>query len=85
MGPDEVHPCVLRELVKVTAELPSVIFEWSWQTGGVPEDWRIATVTPIFKKDKKEDPGKYRSVGRASILGKVMEQLDLVTLSKQLE
>ena len=57
MGPEGMHPCVLRELAEVIAEPLSIIFERSWRTGEVPEDWRIANVTPVFKKGKKEDPG----------------------------
>jgi len=54
MGPDEMHPQVLRELADVIAEPLSIIFERSWRTGEVPKDWRKANVTPIFKKGKKE-------------------------------
>jgi len=36
---------VLRELVDVIAETLSIIFERSWRTGEVPEDWRKASVT----------------------------------------
>jgi len=50
MGPDGMHPRVLRELAGIIAEPLSIIFESSWRTGEVPEDWRIASVTPIFKK-----------------------------------
>ena len=57
MGSDGMHPRVLRELADVIAEPLSIIFERSWRTGEVPEDWRRASVTPIFKKGKKEDPG----------------------------
>jgi len=51
----------------------------------VPEDWRKANVTPVFKKGKKEDPGNYRPVSLTSIPGKVMEQLILDVTSKQVE
>ncbi|PKU44633.1 rna-directed dna polymerase from mobile element hypothetical protein [Limosa lapponica baueri] len=60
MGPDGMHPRVLRELADVIARSLSIIFERSWTTGEVPEDWRKANVTPDFKKDKKEAPGNYR-------------------------
>jgi len=52
IGPDGMHPHVLRELAEVTAELLSIIFNRSWRTGEVPENWRIANVTPVFKKGK---------------------------------
>jgi len=76
---------VLRELADAIAEPLSIIFERSWRTGEVPEDWRKASVTPIFTKGKKEDPGNYRPVSLISIPGKVMEQLILEVIIKQVE
>jgi len=84
-GPDGMHPRVLRELVDVIAEPLSNIFERSWRTGEVPEDWGKAIVTPVSKKGKKEDSGNYRPVSLTSIPGKVMEQLILYVISKQVE
>ena len=52
MGPEGMHPRVLRELADVIAEALSITFERSWRTGEVPEDWRKANVTPDFKKGK---------------------------------
>jgi len=40
MGPDAMHQRVLGELENVIAEPLSIIFERSWRTGEVPEDWR---------------------------------------------
>jgi len=51
----------------------------------VPEDWRKANVTPIFKRGKKEDQGNYRPVGLTSIPGKMMEQLILDVIIKEVE
>jgi len=62
-----------------------VSFERSWRTGELPKDWRKASVTPVFKKGKKEDPGNYRPVSLTSTLGKVMEQLILEVINKQVE
>jgi len=71
--------------VDVIAEPLSIIFERSWRTGEVPEDWRKANVTPVFKKSKKEDPGNYRPVSLTSIPGKVMEQLIPEVIIKQVK
>jgi len=82
MGLNGMHPRVLRELADVVAEPLSIIFERSWRTGEMPEDWRKANVTPVFKKGKKEDPGNYRPVSLTSIPGKMMEQLILDVIIK---
>ncbi|XP_064919062.1 uncharacterized protein LOC135579494 isoform X2 [Columba livia] len=84
-GPDGMHPRVLREPAEVTAGPLSVIFAKSWETGEVPEDWRKANVTAVFKKGKKEDPGNYRPVSLTSVPGKVMEQLRLDNRAVSLE
>jgi len=73
MGPNGMHPQGLRKLADAE---PLSIFERPWRTGEVPEDWKKANVTPIFKKGKK-DTGNYRPVSLTSILGKLMEQLVL--------
>ena len=57
MRPDGLYPWVLRELVGVIAKPLSAIYQCSWLSGEVPEDWRLASVTPIYRKGHKEDPG----------------------------
>ncbi|KFV80572.1 RNA-directed DNA polymerase from mobile element jockey, partial [Struthio camelus australis] len=86
MGPEGMHPRVSRELADVIARPLSIIFERSWRSGEVPEDWKKASVTPVFKKGKEEEePGNYRPVSLTSIPGKVMEQLILDVLSEHVE
>ncbi|CAM4600830.1 unnamed protein product [Caretta caretta] len=84
MGPDELHPRVLKELAAVIAEPLAIIFENSWRTGEVPDDWKKANVVPIFKKGKEEDPGNYRPVSLTSVPGKIMEQVLKESILKHL-
>ncbi|TRZ15395.1 hypothetical protein HGM15179_011709 [Zosterops borbonicus] len=65
--------------------LLSITFERSWRTGEVPEDWRKANVTSVFKMSWKEDPGNYRPVSLTSVPGKVMKQFILDVISKPVE
>ena len=82
MGPDEIHSRVLRELAEVRAEPLSISYQGSLLTGEVPEDWRLASVTPIYKTGRKEDPGNYRPVSLTSVPGKVMEQIVLREITR---
>ena len=62
-----MQPHILGEMADVTAESLSVIFDRSWRTEEVPEDQKIADVTPVFGKGKKEDPGKSRPLSLTSV------------------
>ncbi|GAB0206223.1 mitochondrial enolase superfamily member 1 [Grus japonensis] len=44
-------------------------------------DWRLANVTPIYKKGWKEDPGNYRPVRLTSVPEKVKEQIILSSIT----
>jgi len=49
----------------------------SWLIGEVPDDRKLANVTPVYKKDRKEYPRNYRCASLTSVLGKVIEQIIL--------
>ncbi|CAM5150489.1 unnamed protein product [Natator depressus] len=85
MGPDALHPRVLKELADVIAEPLAIIFENSWRSGEVPDNWKKANVVPIFKKGKKEDPGNYRPVSLTSVPGKIIQQVLKESILKHLE
>ncbi len=41
----------------------------------MPEDWRLANVTPIFKKGSKQDKANYRPISLTSVVCKLMESV----------
>ena len=74
-GPDGITPNVLIELSDVLCVPLAMIFNMSFVTGIVPSEWRMANVTPIFKKGKKINPGNYRPVSLTCIASRVMESI----------
>ena len=52
-----------------------ILFRRSMEAGTIPDEWRLAEVTPIFKKGSKADPANYRPVSLTVIIGKMMERL----------
>ncbi|KAK4810638.1 hypothetical protein QYF61_007375 [Mycteria americana] len=79
------YPRVMKELADVLTKPLSIIYQQSWLTGEVPADWRLANVTPIFKKGRKEDPGNYRPVSLTSVPAKLMEQIILSAITRHVE
>ncbi|KAK4831113.1 hypothetical protein QYF61_015416 [Mycteria americana] len=73
------------ELAEVLTKPLSIIYQQSWLTGEVPVDWRLANVTPIFRKGQKEDPGNYRPGSLTSVPGKLMEQIILSAITRHVE
>ncbi|KFP67443.1 hypothetical protein N322_10156, partial [Cariama cristata] len=85
MGPDGIHPRVLRELAEVLTEPLSIVYQQSWLTGEVPVNWKLANVTPIYKKGQREYSGNNRSVSLTLVPGKVMEQIILSAIARHVQ
>jgi len=85
MGPDGIHPRVLKELVDVTAGPLLIICQRSWESGEVPTTWKLGSVIPICKKGMREDPGNYRPVSLPSVPGKIMQRIILGAAERHLK
>jgi len=57
-----IHQHLLKHCVDLLAFPLTYIFQKSFQDSCLPDDWRTATVIPLFKKGSKLDPGNYRPV-----------------------
>ena len=72
-GPDAVPSRVLKELSEELSVPLCKLFVKSVEEGIVPNDWKTAVVTPIFKKGTRTDPGNYRPVSLTCVTCKILE------------
>ena len=85
MGPDGMHPRVLRDLADIIVRSLLIVFERSWQLGEVPQDWKKLSVTASFKRGNKDDLGNYQLVSLTSILSNMIKQIILEIISKHIK
>ncbi|UYV80255.1 hypothetical protein LAZ67_18002170 [Cordylochernes scorpioides] len=85
-GPDGIHGQMISNLGKNCKERLLDIFNNSWKTGKLPQDWKTATIIPIKKLDKSaDDPKNYRPISLTSICCKLMEKIILRRLTYHLD
>ena len=74
-GPDNITARVLKELAQPIAPILKMIFQASYDTGILPQEWREANVVPVFKKGAQSDPANYRPISLTCISCKLMEHI----------
>lgn len=84
-GPDQIHPRILKELADVIAPVVAALYKKSIEAGDMPQLWKTAHVTPIFKKGSKKLPENYRPVSLTAILCKILEQIIAELIIKHME
>ncbi|TRZ23317.1 hypothetical protein HGM15179_003783 [Zosterops borbonicus] len=77
------HPRVMRGLAVEPTKLLPITYHQPWLTGEVPDEWKLANVTPMLanvtpthKNGWKGDPGNYWLVSLTSVPSKVTHLVD---------
>lgn len=74
-GPDDISAILLQQYVDSLSKPLAIIYTRSLDSGVVPQAWRDANITPIFKKGVRGCPGNYRPVSLTSVPCKIMEAI----------
>ncbi len=74
-GMDCIHPLVVKNCSSAFSKVFSVIFSLSFASGKIPDAWRLAQISPIFKKGSRSNPGNYRPISLTSVPCKLMERI----------
>ena len=74
-GPDLIPARILKLAASSLSHCLTIIFQASLSTGTVPEDWKQANITPVFKKGERFKASNYRPVSLTCICSKLLEHV----------
>lgn len=74
-GPDNLHPKLIKECLEQLIKPLKNIFTKSLNESKLPEVWKQANVTAIFKSGEKINPENYRPISLTSVVCKLLERL----------
>ena len=69
-GPDGISTKLILEMKEELAKPLTILFRKSLQEARIPDEWRDAVITHIYKKGRKTETGNYRPVSLTSVFGK---------------
>ena len=75
MWASKIHPWLLIEVADIISARLGVLMSKIQRDGNMPQDWKKANVSPIYKKGVRNQAGNYRPISLTSIVCKIMESL----------
>ena len=84
-GHDEIPPKFVKQISKHIIKPLTYIFNQSLTTGVIPDDLKIALVTPIYKANGKEEFSNYRPISVLPCFSKILEKIIYKRVLKYLD
>ena len=76
--------CLKSQCSNEISPILALIYNESLARGNVPDEWRKANVSPVFKKGEKYDAANYRPVSLTCICCKTLEHILVSNINKHL-
>jgi hypothetical protein len=83
-GPDGITARLLIETSEQIAPSVTLLFNKSLEEGVFPDEWKLAYIVPVYKKDNRQYVENYRPISLLTIISKVLERCVLVRLCEYL-
>ena len=79
-GLDGIPAKLLKDAAQEVAKPIANLINLTFSTGEIPQEWKEAKVTPIFKSGEKDDVNNYRPISVLPLISKIMERAIQVQL-----
>ena len=83
-GPDDIPAKFLQMYAEKLGPILQFIFQQSYNSSTLPNDWKKALVSGVYKKGSKSSPENYRPISLTCISCKIMEHIILSHTAKHL-
>ena len=84
-GPDAIPAKILKECADDLAPIITILFNKSLSEGKIPNDWKEANITAVFKKGDRNLASNYRPVSLTSLCCKLQEHIIASNVMKHLD
>ena len=74
-GVDEINSKVIKYVAQYISMPLSHIFNLTFETGKIPDDLKVALVTPVYKSSEKNVYSNYRPISVLPCFSKILEKL----------
>ncbi len=74
-GDDNIPIRFIKFTKLITAKIICHIINLTIRHNIIPDDWKTATITPIYKDGDKDDPANYRPISILPALSKILERI----------
>ena len=74
-GPDGISGKIFKNCSGSLSYPLSLLYRLSYNSGIVPQEWKMANVVPVYKKGSKSSVVNYRPISLLPICGKLLEKL----------
>ena len=74
-GPDGISGKILKNCAGSLAYPLSLLYKLSYNTGIIPQEWKLGNVVPVFKKGSKNLVENYRPISLTCLVMKIFEKI----------